>query len=381
MQARSAAFDEAVRKGGVVTARLEVLQLGSPVAEITPADAGGAGLIEGDVTVDTAATSRRTFRARIADPTGAWIPTRPADMLSVVSGHELRVWRGWRYADGTEELLSQGIYTIGEALPVDGPGLAIELSGEDRSRVVRDNTWVKAYSVGKGRNVIQAAMDIISDRRPGTEFTGMDTTSTLHTTPYLPYAEQADPMAAVAQILGAAGLEGFFDVNGRFLIRPIPEAANADPVWDYDEGQTSTMLSIKGSGSRGDIFNGVVAVGENTYGISPARAELWDTDPNSPTYYRGPFGRKPKFLPPNPAITTNAMALAAAAGELRRTLRLEPAYSVTVMPHPAHEGGDVAHLRRARLRVDDSHVLQRFSLPLGAKGRSELTLRKVLTAA
>jgi hypothetical protein len=368
-----------------VRSRLELLRDGVVFGRITTTgDEPEAGLVDGDVTVDVTATIHRTFRATVIDPEAAWAPTDPDDALSVVGGNAIRVLKGFAGPEfeGGEELKPLGVFVIEEPKITDSTkGLQIELTGNDRSQLVRDNAWTRPYTVKKNQELVAAAQLIIRSRVPWIGFSGLGGNSTAFLTPYMHFDEQKDPWDAAVQLLAGAGLETFMDILGYCMIRPVPDVAILDPVWEYVEGPTSTIESIGGAVNRRDIYNGVVAVGENTYGISPARAEVWDDNGNSPTYAGtettpGRFGRKVKFLPPNPAITTNAMAREAAAGDLRKSIRYAPGYEVTGVIHPCHEGGDLVRVAREKLGLDLYLALERFSLPLAGNALGSARLRE-----
>ena len=95
-----------------------------------------------------------------------------------------------------------------------------------------------------------------------------------------------------------------------------------------------------------------------------------DTDPSSPTYATGPFGRIPRFLrtplPVSDEQATNmGLALLAKSVGLTRTRQVE------CVPNPALEAGD---------RIDitvagdlEHHIADSFTLPLGPASMSITT--------
>lgn len=387
MYDRSDRFDAAIRSGeGTVVSYLDVRSPTGAVALSTdpasPSYAEGLGLTGGEVTVDVTAMVRRTYTAVIADESGAYVPSGALDAFSNVSGNEVRLYRGIRYDDGTVEALPLGVFDIDEP-KVDDASLTITLSGSDRMRIVRDNAFVKPYEVQEQTFIVAAVQALISTRRPATSFGGLTPYSVGYRTPYLHWDQQGDPTTALADLLGSSGLIAYFDVDGICQIVAVPAPAVTDPVWSFAEGDTSTIATLAASSTRDDIYNGVIAVGESSFGYAPAYAEAWDTDPNSPTYAGteadpGPFGRKPKFLTPNPAILNDAQAMAAATGELRKSQRVAGTYDFEFMPHPAFEGYDVTWLERGRLGVAGRYSLERFTIPLDVNARGTATAKVLL---
>lgn len=388
MRARSKAFDDAVLNGGTKVSYLEFwnLRSGRFLASATSTDTTKPPLAlkAGKVTVDITATSRRRLTATLLDPEGYWAPLDAQDVLSVVSGNVVGVWTGFRFANGNEEVLPEGWFVIGEPSVEDRPdGLSIQLAGEDYSRIVRDNGWEKPYTVKKGQFIVAAAKALLTNRFPEIQFRGLGDKGSPYTTPFLVFDEQEDPFDATnSKILASGGLEAFFDAEGFCVIQEVPDVAPNIPVWTYGEGALAQTKRLRGATRREDIFNGVLAVGENTSGISPARAVVWDTDPSSPTYAGtdrnpGPFGRKLKRLSPNPAIVFNAQAAAAATAELRRTSRYAPAFDIDLRVHPAHDGGDTVILQRHKLGlVDDQFLMERFEIGLSVGDGGSARVRR-----
>lgn len=339
------------------------------------------GLVTGRVTNDMTATSRRRFSCTLADPTGYWAPTDQADALSIVSGNWLKVETGY-VIDGAPELKPQGVFVIDEPSVDDSDqGTRIELSGEDLSRVVRDNAFSKPYTVTQNQSIVAAAQTLLRNRWPGIKFRGLDVNSTSYTTPWLVYDENQDPWEAAAKLLASGGLEVFMDAAGFAMIQQVPDLAAGSAVWTYGEGELAQTSRLRGASRRADIYNGVLAIGENTLGISAARAEVWDDDPASPTYAGtetnpGRFGRKLKKLEPNAAIRTNAQAAEAARADLRKSRRLSTAWELELRAHPCHEGGDLVQLQRAKLGLDGFYILERFEVGLSAADKGTARVRQ-----
>src|SRR4249920_840953 len=97
MQTMSAALAAAVQASHVVAAKVEVLRGDEVIGEIT-------GPLDGSVTVERAAVERRAD-IQLFDAAGDLTPTTLTSLLSPGTGNNLRLWRGVRHPNGTEELV------------------------------------------------------------------------------------------------------------------------------------------------------------------------------------------------------------------------------------------------------------------------------------
>src|SRR5690606_40052531 len=88
--------------------------------------------------------------------------------------------------------------------------------------------------------------------------------------------------------------------------------------------------------SRDGVYNAVVARGEGADTETPIQAVVVDDDPDSPTYWHGPFGQVPRFYA-SPLITDVAQAKSAAASLLKRSLGLPYSVSFGTIVNPALE--------------------------------------------
>lgn len=130
-----------------------------------------------------------------------------------------------------------------------------------------------------------------------------------------------------------------FDDDGVAVAEPPRTVADVPDV-EWVHGERSAYVTVGGSGLRDELYNAVVARGQKDDG-TPIQAMARDTDPASPTYYLGPFGRRPRFYE-SPLITTRDQAVSAAATVLARELRRSAVVVVTAPPDPRVELFDTA---------------------------------------
>lgn len=162
------------------------------------------------------------------------------------------------------------------------------------------------------------------------------------------------------------------------LTYSLPPAAAAPAEISYTE-TGGTVLSAKDSGSRDGIANVVVARGENTGDPArpPVTAVAQDSDPTSPTYSGGPYGRVVEFFT-SPLMGTTAQCFAAATTVLERRLATARAVPLETLPDPRVRPG----VRAEFTRTDGTVMSGRLTttvLPLtAAGGQSTVHLAEIL---
>jgi hypothetical protein len=314
-------------------------------------------IASGVVEYDRGAAVQSRCRITLAEP--ALVPDRTGALTPY--GYELRVRRGVRYSDGTSELVDLGIFPT-QRSDLSGGLLDAGLSARDRSQSVVDARLEDDYAIAAGTNYGAAIQALISDGVPGLTFL-FPTTS--FTTPALVYSMGSDRWDAAQEMAASVGWELYFDGLGRCVARVEPSAASGVAVWTVDEGSTGVLVGADLSLDRAQTYNKVVASGENTALDAVYRGEAADLNPLSPTYYLGPFGRKPFFMK-SPLYTSDAQCAAAAQRQLAKVVGMARSLSLAAVTQPALEAGDVIAVRRAALGVDELHVIDRLTIGLGA---------------
>lgn len=330
--------------------KAEVLANGVVAAELE--------ILSGTVEVEPTAIRRRLTNLSLVDPAGALVPATAGDLLMPV-GNEIRISMGFL---GTE-LVPVGVFGISRPRVTDsGEGLIISLDGYDRARKVRRNRYVAPYTIPAGTNYGTAIQNAILDRDPNAQF---NFSSTARTTPLilLEDGDATDPWEEFRKMAASIGMELFADAEGIYVLRPEPNPSTTPAAWSYQEGSQATILEIEKELDDETAYNGFVVIGESSSAAQPVRAEAWDDDPASPTYYLGPYGKVPSFLH-SQYVTTQTQAQDAADAGLLRVLGILEDVSFSALVNPAHELGDVIQIKRARMKIDAPYLVHRMSLPL-----------------
>lgn len=331
--------------------------------------AGNLPMLDGTVTVDRTATTRRSCTASFIDPTGT-LSGSPGDPMSVY-GNEFRPYRGLYLSDGTLEMCPLGVFHIDEADVADDGARQVTITGYDRSWVISRNKLTDIWVINAGTNVGSAITALLQDRFPGLTCRMY---GTVEVTPQAFLDQEADPWVEATKLAQAIGWELFIDIYGQAVGQPEP-VATADRIdWTYADGVNSVMIKATKAQSSTPGINGVIVTGETTSSPSVARGEAWDNDQQSPTYYLGPYGKVPLFETSQYAATP-AQAQAQAFASLQRNIGATEIVSIDCIPNPAHECGDSLQVVRAASDIASICTIDSFNVPLKVDGTMTIKTR------
>lgn len=345
----STRFLPALRESHVPYTRVQLMRTDGVVVDLDHTD--------GSVTVDRGSAVRRTCTVTTEDT--SLLPMTPTDQLAVY-GARLRITRGIIYGDGSIESVPLGLFRIDklEGDPALGP---VTISGSGLEAVIADDKFIAPYTTRGATAAVTAITGLIQDSIPGAVVTNRATDATIGT---MTWNTQGDRWAAVQECATTIGAEVYADADGQFVIAELPDLLTATVAWDVDAGADGVLISANRAFSRDGMYNYVIASGENTEdNAPPVSATASDTDPTSPTYVSGPFGRVPKFYS-SATITNSTLAAGAAAKLLRDALKPNATVSLTSLPNPCLEPGDVLRVTYEDGRRELQQI-QSFTISLG----------------
>jgi hypothetical protein len=183
-----------------------------------------------------------------------------------------------------------------------------------------------------------------------------------------------DRLGALNEVMDAWPAAARVTEDGLLLVEPVSDAGAS--VLSITDGTGGTVVRWQGATSRDGAFNCVVAQGEDAFGTQ-IQGVAYDTDPNSPFLFGGPFSPLP--VPStfsSTLLTTIAQCRTAAATRLM-TLRRSASrkLSVTMVPHPGLVTGDIITVTGAGLTAARC-AIESLSLPY-TPGEMALTLRVI----
>ena len=312
----------------------------------------------GSVPVDRGQAIRRTCTVTSADV--SLIPTSPADEIAVY-GARLRISRGIDYGDGTSELVPLGLFRLDEVSGdvTIGP---VTLTGQAIECIIQDDKFRTPYRASG--TVVGAITQLVQRSIPDADIvsTVVDTAIGSRT-----WDTEGDPWAAIQEIAAVAGAQCYTNADGTFVIAALPDLLLTTPAWEVAAGEGGVYVKgVRGMSSK-NVFNGVLARGENASdGVAPVSYLATDTDPGSPTYWDGPFGHRPRFYS---SSTLNTTGRCQAAAELLLQAAKAPNAKgdFSALPNPALEPGDVLRVVHPD-GLKELHQVQGFTVPLTPGG-------------
>jgi hypothetical protein len=338
MRPVSAAFLDAVTGSHSISVRLQVVPAGQTGVE----PAGGVELyvIDGDVRQDGRADIRASLDCEVAaaDPvTGElfW-PDATTSPLTPYGAHELFVERGVAFGGGGIEYVSLGYFRIDDVEQRSAPDGPISIVGSDRMSMIIDSglttPWqfypTDTYAYVVEQLVTDAYLDAVIE---------WDEVATADAPIGRGAIVERDRYAFLRELITGAGKVFYFDHRGVLVIRTPPDPSA--PVWTAARGPGGVLVSASRSLSREGVYNGVLATGEALDEAPPSRGLAVDDDPDSPTYWYGPFGRISREFS-SPLMTTDAQCVLAATTILRRSTGLPYSVELSAVPNPALEPDD-----------------------------------------
>lgn len=312
----------------------------------------------GSVSVDRSQAIRRSCTVTCADI--GLIPRTPTDQLAVY-GARLRIARGVEYGDGTQELVPLGVFRLDsvDGDVTDGP---VNLQGKAIETIVVDDKFTAPYTATG--TVVGAIRALIQRSIPDADVLSLITDTPIGSRAF---DVEADPWAGAQEIAAVAGAEVYTNADGVFVISQLPDLLTTDPVWAVEATEGGVYVSGNRAMTSENVFNGVVARGENTTDNAPPVSYLaTDDDTGSPTYWGGPYGRRPMFYSSS-TLTTTAACAQAAKLQLAKAKAPNASGDFSSLPNPALEPGDVLRVAHPD-GVRELHQVASFSVPLDTGG-------------
>ena len=378
MLAISAAFRAAIPKGYQIANAATILSGGNPV------QGAGVSLTDATVTVSRTAAARRSasFTIALTDPWQQLIPSASNTGPLTPFGNEIAPSFGWiNPATRLPELVQVGVYAI-ETVTVNdtGSGLTLAVTGYDRAWTMSLRKFTAPYAVTAGTRGDAALSALVTfvlgSGVPQNITPALDGGGNPLNLPGLAFNENTDPWSAVQTIVTSIGYEAFFDAQGVFVARPLPDPMTAQPVWSMVEGPGNIAKSYSRSLTRNGVSNDFIVTGSGSGVGTPVRGQAQDTSPASPMYVSGPFGDVPTFTNSS-LVTTVAQAQAAAANQLAAARGQLETLTVVTYPCPVFEPDDVIYCQRSRAGVDGYYVVDTVQFSLRHDGSTTLTARRV----
>lgn len=347
------------------------------IAGTTTSVATDLEITGGSVIIDRTAAIRRSCTVNIADDDGSLIRLFTGTSRTDPGPMEIVPYRGFVYPSGRQELIPQGVFRVSGIKVSDQGAPTAVITGYDRSRAVSRAKLTTAYPVVAGQRYLDAAANLVDFCLPYDipivkSLESVDPT----TLPgVLVYNEQDDPWQRVQELVASVGCECFFDQEGAWRARDIPDPFLDEPVFKFVDGLTSTMLSVDHELSDEPGYNGILMIGENSGndGAIP-RVLVVDNNQNSTTYWYGPYGRVPEFVQDSSTNSTTVLTQAGTA-RLRSRIGRTETMTMAIVPHSALDGSDVIGVVRPASGIDTTAIIEQLTVPLDLSTAATVTCR------
>lgn len=292
-------------------------------------------VVSGSVRLDATADERSALDVVVV---GDWPVNNQLSILAPF-GQELFVERGIEGVSVTgTEYIPLGYFRIETVEQDDAPRAPIRITGRDRMAGLIEARMLEPRTFAAG-TTFQAIFDnLVLEVYPDAV---LDIYATVATSMIREKSTvEEDRFRFLADMATSRGCVMYFDYRGVLLVAPPPDSTT--PVWTVDAGATGVLVTARRQLSRTGVYNAVVATGTEadlTTTDPPPRGVVLDEDPDSATYFYGPFGKVPRYYA-SPLLYTDAQCVEAAGKILARVTGLPYSLDLTSIPNPALEPYD-----------------------------------------
>ena len=182
-----------------------------------------------------------------------------------------------------------------------------------------------------------------------------------------------DRWTAIQNFASALNVDVFCDHAGVWQVRPIEQSRTV--AWMVSPGSDGVLVGEVSTFTRRDTFNAAGVRWESPDGLS-GLVFVTDDDPLSPTFWQGPFGKKPRPEETNQTIVSEEQARARAVTLLAASQGRARGIALTALHMPLLEPGDVVGVLLPN-GTAERHVIDSIALPLGPGGTMTMQTRLV----
>lgn len=310
-------------------------------------------IVDGDVTIDASADIRSTLD--LSTSPDQWDQVTPY-------GDEIFVERGVLGGGGQRMWVGLGYYRVESVEQEDVPDGEVRIMGADRMAGLIEARLEAPVQFGSAVTVDVVFDQLVRDVYPAATIEyDFPAEATLLAGSHI---VDEDRFEFLDDLVTALAKTWYWDHRGVLVVQDLPSPSA--PVWQVTHGADGVLVELNRERSRGGVYNIVVAKGESDVGV-PVRAVARDTNPASPTYYLGTFGRVVRFFT-SPLLTTQVGVANAAQKILSRAIGLPNIINFGAVPNPALEAGDAVYVTYSDSARAEVHVIDRLRIPLSVDG-------------
>lgn len=276
-----------------------------------------------------------------------------------------------------------GAYDIATtAATEDGAGVKLRLTIYDNARRVERAKFFRPFSFANGSSYDAAFFFLLVNVLPKSRITIVPTGEKVGLLSW--DVEDNRLTAAVKNMLLMVGYRADWNDNGVGDVWIGPNTpGDAEPVWRFEAGGNCKITKADRELTDEGAHNGIIVSGEATGSDKPpVRAEAWDLDPDSPTYFdpnkpqESEYGPYPDFHT-SPFAHTTRQAKAFARSLLPGKMGLVERLKIECFPNPGIKVDDPILVDRERLGTFGTYIVESTSMPLlGSQGFMSIVCRE-----
>jgi hypothetical protein len=333
-------------------------------------------VVDGTVNASARSAVLASGSAVLVDPEGVLIPGEPSVAPGInrhlaPAGAELRLYRGIAYHDQPAEVVPLATMRF-ITNRVEAPRMSLELY--DRAWTISKAKTEGVVHITLGTPVTAAVRRLLTAAWGAGLATNFPDTAEF--TNNMVFEPDTDPWEAAQELAANLGMRLYFDPMGVATMRPEPDPAVDPVVWSLVEDDPGNlMLPGVSVNWEGTAPNRVTVIGENSDNQKVYRGQATDTDPNSLTRYGGPYGRIHQIVR-DEKVASDAQADFRARSILHRGLGLIMQPSMSILPHPGFEVGDIFFTYSPTYKLGQWSILDGYSLPLRANAAMKVDFRE-----
>jgi hypothetical protein len=342
----SAMFQEAMAYSRTMFTEMDIVYNGQVLENDVPVASGS---------VSTDRTRNTRYEASVE------IGMYPWDSLPVSSnGTRIRLYRGLE-SIGVRERVQVGEYQVYSFKRTNRGTVSTTLKGLENYLI--EGSFIRPVTPPYGNSIIATISDLIHDVLPDAEVVANCSTDRLvSSTGAWERDRWGDAITALAKGIDA---EVYCGYDGRFYITDAPNLSTLTGKYRIQGGPGGVMVTEDRSDTRDGVYNGVsVSANSSDQTVPPVWAFSYDNNPDSPTYFYGPFGQRIRYYS-SQFFTTVSQCQAYADRLLIESLAPNQSLSVGTAPIPFLEAGDPVTVVSEQGYPMADFLINKTTLPLG----------------
>jgi hypothetical protein len=321
----------------------------------------GGTVLENDVPLTSGSvTTDRTRNTRYEATVE--IGMYPWDSLPITSqGTRIRIRRGVE-SIGVRESVQVGEYQVYDYKRTNRGTVSTTLKGLENYLI--EATFIRPIAPPYGASILGTISDLIHDVLPDVDIVVQVSTDRLvSATGAWEQDRWGDAISSLAAGINAEVYAGY---DGRFYIVDTPDMNNLVGQYQIAGGPGGVLISEDRSDTRDGVYNGVsVSTNSSDQTVPPLWAFAYDNNPDSPTYFYGPYGQRVRYY--SSQFFTSVVQCQGYANQLLfESLAPNQSLSIGTVPIPFLESGDPVTVVSQQDYPTGTYLINKTTLPLGS---------------